>query len=151
MTKQENYDLTKLQLEILRLQWDLVELKCRATGRTTRLVDEIIQRLFNYPDEWVSVVDHFNERRANVRLLEIIKDRLWAEHHAELMIKHCNGFDSIKLKNYHKLEQDERFKYLELEIKRLKELYEQYTQTQTQTESPQETSGNQDVPNGENG
>ena len=50
----------------------------RGTGRTTRLVDDAIQRLFN--KEPVLVVDHFNHPMANNYLLERIEGRLHNEH-----------------------------------------------------------------------
>lgn len=56
----------------------------RRTGRTTRLADEYVQRLFK--DRHVIVVDHWHEGKngnhnEDRRLLDIICRRLKMEHH----------------------------------------------------------------------
>ena len=37
----------------------------RATGRTTRLVDYYIQKLFNNPNEEIEIIDHYNIQQLN--------------------------------------------------------------------------------------
>lgn len=52
----------------------------RASGRTTRLADEYIQKLFDNPGEWVAITDHYPSRRAYELLMMIICRRVAFEH-----------------------------------------------------------------------
>lgn len=61
----------------------------RMTGRSTRLADEYVQKLFeNYQDPdnkmlYVTVVDHFPERNSNLFLVSTIQRRISIEHGLE--------------------------------------------------------------------
>lgn len=52
----------------------------RATGRTTRLVDYYIQKLFNNPNEEIKIIDHYNIQQSNIHLTQMILRRLDNEH-----------------------------------------------------------------------
>ena len=52
----------------------------RATGRTTRLVDYYIQKLFNNPNEEVEIIDHTNTQQSNTHLTQLVLQRMYNEH-----------------------------------------------------------------------
>ena len=53
----------------------------RATGRSTRLIDELIQEFFEKPmGTKILVCDHYPERRADEFLLNRFMNRLESEH-----------------------------------------------------------------------
>ena len=52
----------------------------RVTGRTTRLVDYYIQKLFNNPNEEIEIIDHYNIQQSNIHLTQMILRRLYEEH-----------------------------------------------------------------------
>ena len=52
----------------------------RATGRTTRLVDYYIQKLFNNPNEEIEIIDHYNIQQSNIHLTQMILKRIYNEH-----------------------------------------------------------------------
>lgn len=64
--------------------WDdkrLFDEMFRATGRTTKLVDELIQEFFERPmGTNIPVCDHYPERRADEFLLDRFMKRLESEH-----------------------------------------------------------------------
>lgn len=73
--------------------------KFKATGRTTKLADDYIQVLFKNIGNWVSVKDHFPTRRATEHLIDVISNRLIAEHNIIPEIDQTSGsFTIIKLK-----------------------------------------------------
>ena len=51
-----------------------------ATGRTTRLVDYYIQKLFNNPNEEIKIIDHYNIQQSNIHLTQFILQRIYNEH-----------------------------------------------------------------------
>ena len=67
--------------------------KERRTGRTTRLADDYIQKLFeNYQDDdkkmtYVQIVDHFPGRFSDLLLVWIIKRRIFIEHGLDCDVK----------------------------------------------------------------
>lgn len=113
-TKETN----KLKLELFNAERSLHELKLRSTGRTTRLIDEAIQQLFCKPDEWIPVADHKPEKRAQRRIIDIIRGRLKAEHHAEVDVRYDTGGCFIRLKEKFRPNRD----YQKLEIRILEEI-----------------------------
>ena len=56
------------------------DLKLRATGRTTRLVDFYIQELFNNKNTEIKIKDHTDDRRSNNYLMYKVLNRLENEH-----------------------------------------------------------------------
>lgn len=53
----------------------------KATGRSTRLVDELIQEFFEKPiGTKIPVYDHYGDRKADEFLLEMVLKRLDFEH-----------------------------------------------------------------------
>lgn len=70
----------------------------RATGRTTRLCDEYIQKLFTEGSTGY-IEDHYNSKRADRLLTDKIKNRLLAEHsNTTFYILECSKGIEIKLK-----------------------------------------------------
>ena len=60
---------------------ELFEAMFRATGRSTKLVDELIQEFFEKPmGTEIPVCDHYPERRADEFLLDRFMTRLESEH-----------------------------------------------------------------------
>lgn len=55
------------------------ELKYRASGRTTRLVDYYIQELFKN-GKIENITDHYDDVNAHLRLVDLIEKRLYIEH-----------------------------------------------------------------------
>lgn len=121
---------TRLEInnELHSLFGALSELKQRATGRTTRIIDYAIQCLFETPDEWIEVHDHWDTRQASKMLVDGIKRRLSIEHHLELEVRSlADNYFAIRLKNYHKpdtTQEQERIKQdietLQMELEKLK-------------------------------
>ena len=105
----------------------LFELKYRATGRTTRLVDEYVQNLYSKPNEWIGITDHFwnyktgkTDTRANHLIFNKLMHRLSDEHPND-------KFDYRKNDNHMevRLVSSASDEYINEEIKRLeKELIE---------------------------
>lgn len=72
----------KITEERITLLRQLGELANRRTGRTTRLVDEYIQKLYDNQGEWIEIHDHYPcNKRLNDRLvLDRIMQRMTIEH-----------------------------------------------------------------------
>lgn len=88
--------------EIFKHNKAILEWSVRASGRSTRIVDESIQHLFETPNEWITVIDHYNSKMANMMLVKNIERRLKIEHNLEIDVRTVNGKFQIKLKDYHK-------------------------------------------------
>ena len=52
----------------------------RMTGRSTRMVDEFIQKLYNNEGEWVEVYDHHPSINASKMVLAKVSRRMLFEH-----------------------------------------------------------------------
>lgn len=71
-----------------------------ASGRTTRLVDAYVQRLFQSPGEWIDVQDHAEwrvGRKATDFLMDRIRSRMLAEHGIQIERKNNDHFIRIPL------------------------------------------------------
>lgn len=68
----------------------------RRSGRSTRLVDEIIQDLFEGQE--VMVVDHYNTKRASKMLAKRVVERLEREHNQKCHIETRGDYPLLKLK-----------------------------------------------------
>ena len=71
MNEDKNYDIIK-QISS--------GLSTRATGRSTRLVDEFIQKLYKNEGEWVEIYDHYPSRNADRMIFENVIRRMQVEH-----------------------------------------------------------------------
>lgn len=72
------WEETKKDLEYL---WqEDKRLRERCTGRTTRLADEYIQKLFENEGKWVFIRDHHDATIATYMLCNIIDKRINFEH-----------------------------------------------------------------------
>ena len=54
--------------------------KLRGTGRTTRIIDDVIQQIFTNPGKWILVSDHHGSRQADANTMGRIVSRLNLEH-----------------------------------------------------------------------
>jgi hypothetical protein len=71
---------------------ELKELSYRASGRTTRIVDELVQEFFNKPfGTKILVCDHYGTRQADEHVLRKLCKRIEAEHHVKYHIIHEGG------------------------------------------------------------
>ena len=59
---------------------EVLELEGRATGATTRLADEYIQKLYEDEGQWIEIHDHYGTVNADRLLLDKIIKRLELEH-----------------------------------------------------------------------
>lgn len=66
--------------ELTRITNELDELMFRSTGRTTRLVDDYVQKLFDNKGEWITIKDHYIAKNADIILCRRICQRLTNEH-----------------------------------------------------------------------
>ena len=59
----------------------LVAVLERATGQTTRICDDIIQKIFNTPcGEWIEIHDHYGTKEADEMLLKKVMGRIENEY-----------------------------------------------------------------------
>lgn len=72
--------LNKLRFQLENLMRQRQELLLRATGKTTRLVDEYIQKLYKEQGQWVKIKDHHCTAQADRMLFNKILDRMAHEH-----------------------------------------------------------------------
>lgn len=70
MNDEKKYDIIK----------QISELSTRATGRSTRLIDEYIQKLFENRGQWIKIYDHYESKQAHNILANKIIKRIQNEH-----------------------------------------------------------------------
>ena len=94
------------------------ELLFRSTGRTTRLIDDYIQKLFDYRGEWITIRDHYKTKAADIMLCRKICSRLVNEHPNDTF-----EFDKqhirIRITTPHNVEKSNRIKELTAKLKLL--------------------------------
>lgn len=73
-------DMTIAQQLAIQAYVEMEERKLRCTGRTTRIVDSIIQDLFNKPGKWIPIRDHLDSNAAHENLHKILMRRIRSEH-----------------------------------------------------------------------
>lgn len=78
---------------------DNIELLRRGSGRTTRLVDEAIQKLFSNMGAKMYFADHHDSIQADILLQEKIIQRLEREHPTVSVTYHDGKYISIQEKN----------------------------------------------------
>ncbi len=105
-------DTNKIESRLKIVSHDelLMELD-RATGRTTREVDELVYRFFTAPyGEWIAVVDHYEGRRADDMLFNRFMKRMETEH-PSVEVEYRKNVNPIvvrrKNKTYHELVDEE--------------------------------------------
>ena len=84
----------------------------RATGKTTRIVDKLIQEFFEKPmGTKIAIVGHYPERRADEFLLNVFMKRLESEHPSATCKIHRGELITIErtTKTYHE-EVEEEYK-----------------------------------------
>ena len=74
------------------------EAKYRASGRTTRQVDEYIQELFNAKiGEWITLFDHSGCRTGNDGLFNKVCNRMKCEHGIDLEAKRRDSTFAVRI------------------------------------------------------
>lgn len=80
------------------LRHHFLELKVRRTGRTTRLVDGYIQKLYRKLGEWVHIRDHGYTRQDDSLLERNILRRMEIEHQEDkIERRHHNGRIELRI------------------------------------------------------
>ena len=97
----------------------IFDLSVRVTGRTTRLVDEYIQKLYTNRGEFVPIIDHYGTRGANELLASKILKRMELEHKKDpIDIRRYGDSETPEIKLISVPDRE----YVEEEIKRLLEI-----------------------------
>lgn len=74
------------------------EAKYCASGRTTRQVDDYIQKLFNAQiGEWITLFDHSGYRTGNDGLFHKIRKRMEFEHRINLEVKRKSSTFAVRI------------------------------------------------------
>ena len=95
---------------------ELKEKLVRATGRTYRRLDELVQNFFNAPfGKWVEVIDHYGSKNADEFLFNKLMKRMKLEHpNIKIGVKRFDGiYVRRDSKTYNELireEYNKRFK-----------------------------------------
>lgn len=105
--------------ELISVTKELSELCGRHTGRTTRLADDYIQKLFSKPNEWLEIIDHYDSPQSNQVLVNIILRRISLEHPTVKFDVEKGRHPKIKLNLPDNTDIEQRMEYL---IQRQKEL-----------------------------
>lgn len=80
---------------------DLMQDKYRRTGRTTRLCDAFIQKLFQNVGKEIQIIDHYVTYSSDNMLTEKIVNRLKLEHpHVKWSIRIKNGCVFMSITDY---------------------------------------------------
>ena len=80
---------------------DLTQNKYRCTGRTTRLCDDLIQKLFQNVGEEIQICDHYITYSSDKMLTEKIINRLKLEHpHVKWKVRKGNGRIFMSITDY---------------------------------------------------
>lgn len=58
----------------------ITEIRFRMTGKTTRMVDEFVQKLYENEGEWVGIYDHYPSIQAHRMVLQKVIKRMGFEH-----------------------------------------------------------------------
>ncbi len=58
----------------------ILEIRFRMTGKTTRMVDEFVQKLYKNEGEWVEIYDHYPSIQADRMVFEKVIKRMMFEH-----------------------------------------------------------------------
>jgi hypothetical protein len=67
----------------------------RATGRTTRIIDNLIQELFTTGK--CTCIDHYDTPESSRFLAEKVVRRMTYEHSQKVIITYLNGYSYIEL------------------------------------------------------
>lgn len=80
---------------------DLEQDKYRRTGRTTRLCDDFIQKLFQNVGKEIQIYDHYVTYSSDDMLTEKITNRLKLEHpHVKWEVRRGNGCVFMSITDY---------------------------------------------------
>lgn len=81
-----------------QLLWNIADINCRCTGKSTRYADDIIQEMFNNPNKWITISDY--NRDSSITLAKKIKTQITNEHNVKNFefLKTSTGFPIMRLK-----------------------------------------------------
>lgn len=85
--KVDSEEVRQIKHQIFEANCAIAEINSRHTGRTTRLIDDTIQKLFETPDLWRRFRDHYGTLKATRFTVEKIRKRLRMEHNLDLQVK----------------------------------------------------------------
>ena len=94
----------------------------RATGRTTRMVDEFIQMLYNERGEWVTIYDHYPSHSADNMILNKVIARMNLEHPSDVFeVDRMNGpHPRMRIKRSVRDDVNERLQEINKQLKDLR-------------------------------
>lgn len=81
-----------------KLLWNIADINCRCTGKSTRYADDIIQEMFNNPNKLITISDY--NRDSSITLAKKIKTRITNEHNVKNFefSKTSTGFPIMRYK-----------------------------------------------------
>ena len=83
---------------IHELNREIAMYKSRATGRSTRIVDEIIQQLYRNPGKWITLYDHYYDGRSERNIYNMIMRRMDSEHPKDIVEKRRGNISTIEIR-----------------------------------------------------
>lgn len=86
------------QRYIHELNREIIMYKSRATGRSTRIVDEVIQQLYRNPGKWIALFDHYYDGRSERNLYNMIMRRMDLEHPKDIVEKRRGNISTIEIR-----------------------------------------------------
>lgn len=101
---------------IQELMHGIIEFQSRASGRTTRIVDQVIQQLYRNPGEWVALYDHYYNGRSEKHIYNMVMRRMEFEHPNDVVERRQGKISSIEIR----LASCPSREYFERKVKRLR-------------------------------
>ena len=86
------------QKHIQDLNREIIMYKSRATGRTTRIVDEVIQQLYRNPGKWIALFDHYYDGRSERNVFSMVMRRMESEHPKDRVEKRRSNISTIEIR-----------------------------------------------------
>lgn len=83
---------------IHELNREIIMYKSKATGRSTRIVDEVIQQLYRNPGKWIALFDHYYDGRSERNLYNMIMRRMDSEHPKDIVEKRRGKISTIEIR-----------------------------------------------------
>lgn len=106
---------------VMGLNREIITLQSRATGRTTRLVDEVIQQLYRNPGKWIALFDHYYDGKHEHHLYDMVMRRMSSEHPNDVVERRQGHISAIEIR----LAYCPAREYFEREEQRLRELIDE--------------------------
>lgn len=96
--ERENRSATAPEEYIMGLKREIIMYKSRATGRTTRIVDEVIQQLYRNPGKWIALFDHYYDGRSERNVFNMVMRRMESEHPKDRIEKRRGNISTIEIR-----------------------------------------------------